>query len=211
MKINYLEFDFSKIKESILKIEAQIDTCALNRIRVIFSFYVMKKHFYYFLILFCCFIQPAFAQVKSDSIVAPSKTDSLLRYKVVGIKDGDTFVVLMNGKEQVVRFYHIDCPEKSQAYGTVAKQFVSDHCFGDSVQLIHRNEYDRYNRLLAEVILENGTNLNKELVKNGLAWHYKQYSKSAEYAAIEETARANKIGLWSLANPIAPWDWRKKK
>lgn len=170
-----------------------------------------KKLFYFLFVLFTFSVQSLFAQVKNDSIVGFSKTDSLVRYKVIGIKDGDTFVVLMNGKEQVVRFYHIDCPEKSQPYGTVAKQFVSDHCFGDSVQLIHSSEFDRYNRLLAEVILDNGTNLNKELVKNGLAWHYKQYSKSAEYAAIEETARANKIGLWSLANPISPWDWRKKK
>ena len=33
-------------------------------------------------------------------------------YKVVGIKDGDTFVVLIDGKEQVVRLEHIYCPEK---------------------------------------------------------------------------------------------------
>src|SRR5690606_35698833 len=96
--------------------------------------------------------------------------ESKKAYKVIGIKDGDTFVLLMNGKEQVVRLAHIDCPEKKQPFGSKAKQFASDACFGKQVTLIHNNSYDRNKRLIAEVILKDGRNLNKELVKNGLAW-----------------------------------------
>lgn len=134
-------------------------------------------------------------------------------YKVIGVKDGDTIVLLMDSTEQVVRFSHVDCPEKKQPFGTKAKQFVSDKCFGTYVTLIvdEKNKYDRYKRLIAEVVLENGENLNKELVKNGLAWHFKKYSESEEYAELENQARANKIGIWSESNPIAPWDWRKPK
>lgn len=74
-----------------------------------------------------------------------------------------------------------------------------------------KNKQDRNKRLIAEVILEDGRNLNKELVKNGLAWHFKKYSDSEEYAQLETEARNKKIGLWSEPNPIAPWDWRKPK
>src|SRR5690606_27025415 len=76
-------------------------------------------------------------------------------YKVIGIKDGDTFVLLIDGKEQTVRFAHIDCPEKKQPFGTKAKQFVSDLCFGTSVTLLinQKNKYDRNKRLIAEIIL----------------------------------------------------------
>lgn len=130
-------------------------------------------------------------------------------YKVIGVKDGDTFVVLIDGKEQVVRFAHIDCPEKKQPFGNKAKQFVSAMCFGKYVTLIHNNKFDRNKRLIAEVILENGANLNKELIKNGLAWQFKKYSKDNNYAALELEARQNKIGLWSVSEPIAPWEWRK--
>ncbi len=132
-------------------------------------------------------------------------------YKVIGVKDGDTFSVLMDGEEQTVRFAHIDCPEKKQAFGNKAKQFVSDMCFGTNVSLIYnkKNKYDRNKRLIAEIILEDGRNLNKELVKNGLAWHFKKYSDSEEYAALENEARKNKIGVWTEKNPIAPWAWRK--
>lgn len=71
------------------------------------------------------------------------------------------------------------------------------------------DESDRYGRILAEVILPNGQNLNKELVKHGLAWHFKKYSNDDEYAQLENEARMNKVGLWSEPNPIEPWEWIK--
>jgi endonuclease YncB( thermonuclease family) len=52
--------------------------------------------------------------------------------------------------------------------------------------------------------------VNKELVNNGLAWHFKKYSDNHEYAELEVIARNNLIGIWSKPNQIAPWDWRKK-
>lgn len=130
-------------------------------------------------------------------------------YKVVGIKDGDTIVVLMDGKEQVIRLAHIDCPEKKQPFGTKAKQFASDLCFGHYVSLSHNRTFDRNKRLIAEIILTDGTNVNKELVKNGLAWHFKKYSDDNAYHELEQIARSEKVGIWSEPNPIAPWDWRK--
>ena len=32
----------------------------------------------------------------------------------------------------------------------------------------------------------------------------------ADYAAAEGKAKGERIGLWSDAQPTAPWDWRKK-
>lgn len=135
--------------------------------------------------------------------------DNTTSYKVIGVKDGDTFELLIDNSTQVVRFEHIDCPEKKQPFGQKAKQFVSDLCFGKYVTLIHNKKFDRNKRLIAEVILEDGTNLNKELVKNGLAWHFKKYSKDNSYADLENEARASRVGLWADNNPIAPWTWRK--
>jgi micrococcal nuclease len=146
----------------------------------------------------------------NETTISNESTNEPDGYKVIGVKDGDTFVVLINGKEQVIRLEHIDCPEKKQPFGKKAKQFASDLCFGKNVLLNHDNKYDRNKRLIAEVILINGININKELVSNGLAWHYKKYSKSQEYAELEIFARNNQIGIWSESNPKAPWDWRKK-
>lgn len=147
-----------------------------------------------------------------STLTFAEKLDTLSeqQYKVVSVKDGDTIGVLMDGKEVKIRFNHIDCPEKSQPFGKKAKQFVSDHCYGKMVRL-KGNKKDRYGRILAEVFLPNKKNLNKELVKNGLAWHFTKYSSDKDYAQLEQQARKKKIGLWSEPNPVAPWDWRKER
>lgn len=132
-------------------------------------------------------------------------------YKVIGVKDGDTVEILMDGKPQVVRLSHIDCPEKKQPFGNNAKQFASDLCFGKKIKLSTGWKKDRNKRLLAEIILSNGKNLNKELVKNGFAWHYKKYSKDNSYDDLEKQARKQKLGLWNDKSPTAPWEWRKSR
>ena len=130
--------------------------------------------------------------------------------KVVGVKDGDTFVVLNEKKEIVVRLEHIDAPEKNQPFGNKAKQFASDFCFGKTVVVIGNGKKDRNGRWIGEIFFKN-QNLGKELVRNGLAWHFKRYSKSENYADLEAAARKKKIGLWRDKDPIAPWNWRKSK
>ena len=130
--------------------------------------------------------------------------------KVTDIKDGDTYKVFYNGSEQTIRLAHIDCPEKSQPFGSKAKQFASDVCFGKYVVVKLEGKKNRYYRIIAEIILQDDTNLNKELVTNGLAWHFKKYSDRQEYAELEINARNKQIGIWSETNPTAPWDWRKK-
>jgi len=132
------------------------------------------------------------------------------RAKVIAVKDGDTVEVLCNGKPLAIRFAHIDCPEikKGQPFARKAKQFTSAMCFGQVVTIENDNKFDRYQRLIGIVINAKGKNVNKELLKAGLAWHFKKYSTNQLYAALENEARANHIGLWKDENPVPPWQWR---
>lgn len=150
----------------------------------------------FFAILLLVFTQILFAQ----NIAA----------KVIGIKDGDTVVILFEGKPQTIRLAHIDCPEKSQDFGTKAKQFTSGFCFGKIVEVVIAGKPDRNGRWIAEIFYKN-QNLGKELVRNGLAWHFKRYSHNADYAELEIIARKKKVGLWQLKDAIAPWEFRKMK
>ncbi len=136
-------------------------------------------------------------------------SQNTITYKVTKIKDGDTICLLINNKEETVRLLHIDCPEKKQAFGTKAKQVTSDLCFGKYVKLKSNYKRDRYNRILGEIVLPNGRILNRELVRRGLAWQYKTYSKDPIYADLEMKAKKAKVGLWSDKKPIAPWEYRK--
>jgi endonuclease YncB( thermonuclease family) len=129
--------------------------------------------------------------------------------KVIGIQDGDSITLLTDTKTEIkVRLEGIDCPEKKQDFGTVAKQFTSDLVFSQNVTL-QKTGQDRYGRTLGYIFLQDGTNLNEELLKAGLAWHFIKYNKSPRLSQLESDARLSRIGLWQLSTAIPPWDFRK--
>jgi endonuclease YncB( thermonuclease family) len=130
--------------------------------------------------------------------------------KVIGVKDGDTVVVLDSLNYQTtLRLAEVDCPEKSQAFGTKAKQFTSDQIYLKQVKYIV-NDIDRYGRSIAKIYYDNNKYLSEEIIRNGFGWQYKKYSTSKLLAKLEEEARKNKRGLWIDPNPIYPSDWRRK-
>ncbi|GAA3520986.1 thermonuclease family protein [Aquimarina addita] len=129
--------------------------------------------------------------------------------KVIGVKDGDTIEVLYKKEPVIIRLEHIDCPEKKQAFGQKAKQFTADFCFGKKVKVISKGKFDRYRRLIAVVTYKDKI-LNKELVSNGYALHFKKYSKDTSYTILEEQAKLKKKGMWSQEESIAPWIYRKR-
>lgn len=131
--------------------------------------------------------------------------------KVVGIKDGDTVVVLDSLNNQTtLRLAEVDCPEKSQPFGTKAKQFTSDQIYLKTIKYVV-TDTDRYGRSIAMIYYDtNNKYLSAEIIKAGMGWHYKRYSTSKELAAFEDNARKNKIGLWVDSNPVAPWEFRKQ-
>ena len=134
----------------------------------------------------------------------------LLREGGLG-KDGDTIEVMKEGAAVSVRLNGIDCPEKGQAFGQRAKKFTSDLCFGRRVGVIEKGR-DRYGRTIGEVMLEDGRNLNQELVRSGMAWWYRKYAeRDANLESLERHAREARAGLWVDADPTPPWNWRKRR
>jgi micrococcal nuclease len=116
--------------------------------------------------------------------------------RVIGIADGDTITVLTPAKVQVrIRLNGIDAPETGQEFGSRAKQAASELAFGKAVT-IHPLNTDRYGRTIADVTLPDGTVLNQELVRLGLAWWYRKYAPNDNrLAALEADAKSAKIGL----------------
>ena len=131
--------------------------------------------------------------------------------EVVAVLDGDTIEVLHNGKAQRIRLQGIDCPEKGQPYGNNAKQATSALVFALEVTLqIHGK--DKYGRILADVLLADGTNVNHTLVKEGWCWWYRKYAPDdVMLAALEAGAGLAQKGLWADPNPIPPWEFRKAR
>ena len=134
---------------------------------------------------------------------------------VVGVSDGDTITVLVDKTPYKIRLAGIDAPESRQAFGQASKQHLSALVYKKPVTVLW-DKKDRYGRTLGKVMVD-GTDVCLEQIKAGLAWHYKRYASEqpaqdrADYAAAEDRAKGERIGLWSDAQPTAPWDWRREK
>ncbi|SEC67260.1 Endonuclease YncB, thermonuclease family [Tenacibaculum sp. MAR_2009_124] len=143
-------------------------------------------------------------------IISSTMCLAQLKGKVVRVKDGDTIVILdKDNVQHTIRVADIDCPEYKQPFSKKAKQYVSDQIYLYEVE-IKEKTIDRYGRIVAYVLYR-GKNLSEELLKKGLAWHYVKYSDSDNFQELEDHAKTLKIGLWSISNPTAPWDWRKRR
>ena len=146
-----------------------------------------------------------------------SASAAQLEGRVVKVSDGDTITVLDSSKTQHrIRLTGIDAPEKKQAFGEKSRLSLAALVAGKNVT-VHWDNKDRYNRILGKVITPDGKDANLLQIKNGMAWHYKQYSKTRPfnetslYSSAEDKAKKDRIGLWVYKNPVAPWDWRKNK
>jgi endonuclease YncB( thermonuclease family) len=131
--------------------------------------------------------------------------------RVVGVSDGDTIKVMREGRAVRVRLAGVDCPEKRQAFGKRAKRYASDLAYDKRVEVEIRDT-DRWGRIVGEVILPDGSSLNQELVRAGLAWWYRKYApKDFELRRLEQVARVFGRGLWADPDPVPPWEFRRKK
>ena len=142
---------------------------------------------------------------------------STLEGVCVRVADGDTITIQTpDGGKEKIRLYGIDCPEKGQDFGAVAKKFLTKKVLNKKV-IIQAYYKDRYKRIIGIVWTADNPDetLQEQLLEEGLAWVYPQYCKEdfcRKWQSLEGKARHNKRGLWfqQKPKPIPPWKWRKR-
>jgi micrococcal nuclease len=137
---------------------------------------------------------------------------------VTKVSDGDTItVVTAEGTKLRTRLYGIDAPEiphgkkSGQPYGEDAKRALTAMVLGKKVRL-EILDIDRYKRMVGMVYLD-GKNINETMVRLGLAWAYRRYLDTpyaSEFIGAEKQAREKGLGLWNQANPLPPWEFRRR-
>jgi len=149
----------------------------------------------------------------------PSETQSL-RCEVVkdSIYDGDTFRVKCDGRENKIRLCGIDAPEVKQPPGIESRNYLRSLLGQAKGQVIViEMDRDRYGRSVAEVLLDSPSgeqSVQEEMLKVGMAYHYKQYSGNCHnrdvFDSAEEIGRSQQRGVWKLqGGGQRPWDYRK--
>src|SRR5690606_13818459 len=106
-----------------------------------------------------------------------------------------------------IRLIGIDTPETRNSankkigyFGKEATQFMISLVANKKVKLEYDvNRFDRYQRTLAYVYLEDGTFVNAEMVKNGYAMVMTippNVKFADKFVQLEREARESKKGLW---------------
>lgn len=132
--------------------------------------------------------------------------------RIVGVHDGDTVTLLDPDKRRVkCRLAEIDAPELGQPYGAKAKQALSALVFKKDVigQII---DVDRYGRAVVWFQID-GINVNRQMVRQGAAWAYRDYLTETALLDDEADAAVAGVGLWALQNDqiMPPWEWRRSQ
>lgn len=142
-------------------------------------------------------------------LLAASSGTTEFSAKVVKVIDGNTLEVYTSDKETVtILLNNVDCPELGQAAAEKAMEFTRKMVLKKKVN-VRLDGKDRWGNKLATVVLNNGKNLNYELVKNGLAWA--GLSADKKVVSLEEEAKARKLGLWEKEDPTPPWVYRRQQ
>ena len=137
---------------------------------------------------------------------------TLTKTEVVRVKDGDTYVLRINGEDTTVRLIGVDTPEsvapseyskENTSEGSLISEIVKQKIQpGDTLYV----EYDvvktdKYGRTLAYLYFENGLMIQDWLIQNGYAqvMTVQPNSKYAEkFAELQHTEAENKVGMWNL-------------
>ena len=107
-----------------------------------------------------------------------------------------------------VRLIGLDTPEiydnrkPAQCFGKEAARYAHEILDGKNVRIEtdpSQDLYDKYGRLLAYVFLEDGTNFDERMIREGYGHEYTyrlpyKYQKSFKLA--QKEAQANGAGLW---------------
>lgn len=136
---------------------------------------------------------------------------------VSNVFDGDTIVVVLDGRQVTIRLIGVDTPETGrpdtpvQFYGPEASDFTRSNLLGKQVRLEFEapdrpgGAMDKYGRTLAYVFTGDGTNFNLELVRLGYGRAYTkypfQYQRAFEKA--EKAARKAGLGMWNKTKRAA--------
>jgi micrococcal nuclease len=104
--------------------------------------------------------------------------------------------------------------EKDQPYGQASKQYLENTILNKSVEIKGYGIGPHpYNHLIGEIFLGD-TNINLELIKEGLAEVWREKSPEGltidSYLKTQEEAKRAERGIWSLGEKyVSPRDWRE--
>ncbi|MBM3327267.1 MAG: thermonuclease [Calditrichaeota bacterium] len=152
------------------------------------------------------YLQPSGRMEVADKPIFKGKT----AVSVARVVDGDTVILLLEGKEHRVRLLGVDTPESvkpdtpPEPGGVEAGRFLKNLLNGEKVYVEYeaagKASKDRYGRDLAYLYrAPDGLFVNQEIVRQGYGRVYRQakFKYRDEFIRLEATAKAGQKGMWA--------------
>jgi micrococcal nuclease len=144
---------------------------------------------------------------------------------VLRVIDGDTLHIDIPDRDDSktkVRLLGIDAPERANAgkpemyYARQATDFLKRIAEGQEVQVYldeRAGSRDKYGRLLAYIELPDGQFANERLLAEGCVYADRRFPHgcSQKYLRLENTARAQRVGLWAHVTPDQLPAWLQER
>lgn len=153
-------------------------------------------------------ITPTSGVVHPTPLGAASSSASVY-YLVERVVDGDTLSIRVDGASEKLRLIGINTPETVdprrpvECFGKEASAKAKSMLEGARVRIesdASQDTRDKYGRLLVYVFLEDGTNWNAYMIREGYAYEYTYklpYKYQAVFKEAERAARQERRGLWA--------------
>ncbi len=118
------------------------------------------------------------------------------------VKKGDIIIILHKGNTLKINLYGITCPEVMEPYGRRAQQFTSQAVLNKSVIVdVHKRQSDT--EYTGVVSLPDGTVLNQQLLKKGLArWDRNNAPDDIKFQSFQSLAKGMKMGIWAHSSSL---------
>lgn len=143
-------------------------------------------------------------------LLANSPDNEGMSGKVLRVIDGNSLEVLSDGNEAYnIQLVGIDCPEIGQAFGEQAKEHLEKLVLNKTVTIYLKGK-DRKGNHLAVVYARKETDVRIELLRQGLAWTAER-NPDPDLEVHRKTAEEKQKGLWSSAERIPPWIYRRQQ
>lgn len=129
-------------------------------------------------------------------------------HPITRVKDGDTFVVDVDGEHRTIRPIGLDTPETVhpdrpvECYGPEASAEAKRLLERGYVALLSdasQGDVDGYGRWLCYVILPDGTDFAEHMIRHGFGKEYRfsrDYARMNRYRHAQSLAMSERAGLW---------------
>lgn len=164
--------------------------------------------------MFRIFVLSIFAAVSVILFTVSAAAQFPIAGQVVDVIDGKTVLVATQSGQVRVELQYINVPEVGQPLYDTVREHLRTLSLGKAIEYRPRSILN--DRTLGHLSIK-GLDISQQMLRDGAAWHTPRQISGQEqsefdmYASLESSAKAEKLGIWSIPALKPPWQVRSEQ